>query len=109
MTATLAMGGHIAFMLTIMKNTTTATIIFKIVLSIAIPPFNKLMNIIMAKSGGSPRHNTRRLSKKSQAIFSHRSAIVPFPTKASLCGSPIHYLLFANHYFCTALLYRFFI
>ena len=34
MTANLAEDGHIAFILTVIKNITTATIIFKIVLSI---------------------------------------------------------------------------
>ena len=40
MTATLAVGGHIAFVLTIMKNITIATIIFKIALSISNTPFH---------------------------------------------------------------------
>ena len=39
MTAFLAEGGHIAFMLTIMKKITIATIIFKIVFSISNTPF----------------------------------------------------------------------
>ena len=55
MTAALAEGGHIAFVLTIMKNITTATIILKIVSSIlAIPPFNKLMRITHGKIRRSP-------------------------------------------------------
>ena len=85
MTAYLAWGGHIAFVLTIMKNITTATIIFKIVLSIS----NHRVTIRAAY-----QKNRRRFFLIDLRLFL-------FPTKCTslaLCGSPIRYSLIPNRY-----------